>query len=330
VATWMGEAVAPDDVGGLPAWVAAAHVREQVLSYGENPHQPAAKYKTRGVNGGVLNALQHNGKPMSRNNYWDGNAAWRAVNIFAEPAVVIVKHTTPCGVATNTDLVEAYRKALACDPISASGGVVAVNREVTVEMAEEIVKIFTEVVLAPGYANEALEILAIKPNLRVLEVAATTADTLEMQLIDGDMLVQTTDKVDQPGDDPSGWTLMAGEAADEATLADLKFAWRAVARVKSNAILVAADGASIGIGTGQPNRVDSFRDAIRRAGDQITKCVLASDAFIPFADGTRVAIDAGVKAIVEPGGSMRDDETIELCKQHGVTLYFTGVRHFAH
>lgn len=331
IANWMGESLAPDDVDGLPAWIGTVHVREQVLPYGENQHQKAAKYKTKGGNGGIANALQYNGKPMSRNNYWDGHAAWREVNIFtAEPAVVIVKHTTPCGVAVCSDVAEAYRKALACDPISASGGVVAVNREVTVELAKEIMKIFTEVVLAPSYADGALEVLATKPNLRVLEVTASTTGSLEYQPIDGGLLVQTVDNVDQPGDDPSGWTLKSGNPADEATLADLHFAWRAVVRVKSNAILVAADGASIGIGTGQPNRVDSFRDAVRRAGDQITKCVLASDAFIPFADGAQVAIDAGVKAIVEPGGSVRDNEIIELCEKHGVTLYFTGVRHFAH
>lgn len=334
VATWMAQEVFPEDLaGGFPSWVAMEYERQQELGYGENPHQKAARYGIPGVSTGLAKARQHQGKAMSRNNYYDADAAWRAANVFTgEPAVAIIKHTTPCGIALGVDVAEAHRKANYCDPISAYGGVIATNRLVSVEMARQLVAegMFTEVLAAPGYEDGALEILATKVNLRVLEVTVSAGGRLEYQPIDGGLLVQTTDQMHQPGDDPSNWTLAAGKPADETTLADLSFAWRGVSRVKSNAILLAAGGASVGIGTGQPNRVDSCRDAVKRAGEQASGSVAASDAFFPFADGPEVLVDAGVRAIVQPGGSTRDAETIKLCKQHGVTLYFTGVRHFAH
>jgi phosphoribosylaminoimidazolecarboxamide formyltransferase/IMP cyclohydrolase len=262
----------------------------------------------------------------------DINAARRAANDFANPCVAIIKHTNPCGIAVGADVAEAHRKADACDPVSAFGGVIAANRPVSAEMARQLVAdgMFTEVLAAPGYEDGALEILKAKPNLRVLEVTVSAADSLEYQPIDGGLLVQTPDKLDEPGDDPSNWTLAAGEPADEATLADLGFAWRAVRSVKSNAILAAADGASVGIGMGQVNRVDSCRLVVQRGGNRVQGCVVASDAFFPFSDGPEVLIDAGARAIVQPGGSTRDSETIKLCEERGVTLYLTGVRHFTH
>jgi phosphoribosylaminoimidazolecarboxamide formyltransferase/IMP cyclohydrolase len=333
VATWWAQELVPDDLAeGFPSWMAMEYEREQVLRYGENPHQRAARYVIPGVSAGVANALQCQGKEMSHNNYVDINAAWRAANDFAEPCVAIIKHTNPCGIAIGADVAEAHRKANNCDPISAFGGVIAANRPVSVEMARQLVAVdtFTEVLAAPGYELGTLEILATKPNLRVLSIVVTDGDSLEFRQIDGGLLVQTPDKLDQPGDNPSNWTLEAGEPADEATLADLELAWRGVRSVKSNAILAAFDGASVGIGMGQVNRVDSCRLVVQRGGNRVQGSSLASDAFFPFPDGPEVLIDAGARAIVQPGGSTRDAATIELCEKRGVTLYFTGVRHFAH
>jgi phosphoribosylaminoimidazolecarboxamide formyltransferase/IMP cyclohydrolase len=330
VATWAGQELTPEDSDdGFPTWRADVHVLADVLGYGENPHQKAARYVTLDASGGIANARKLGGKPMSRNNNWDSNAAWRAVSSFTDTAVVIIKHATPCGIALGANVAEAHRKANACDPISAFGGVIAANRPVSVEMAKQVVKIFTEVLIAPGYEDGALEILATKPNLRVLEVTASPTGLLEFQPIDGGLLVQTPD-IKQPGDDPRNWTLVAGKPVDEVLFPELGFAWDAVHWVKSNGILLAADGSSVGIGTGQPNRVDSCRDAVRRAGREARGSFAASDAFFPYDDGPQVLIDAGVAAIIEPGGSNKDDETIALCQKYSVALYFTGVRHFLH
>jgi phosphoribosylaminoimidazolecarboxamide formyltransferase/IMP cyclohydrolase len=276
------------------------------------------------------------GKEMSYNNYVDVDAAWRAATDFADPAVAIIKHANPCGIAAiaggSADSVAvAHRRAHACDPVSAFGGVIAVNRPVTLALAEQIAEVFTEVLLAPGFSDDALAVLTRKKNIRLLVMpAGSEPDPVEFQPISGGLLVQLRDGIDAPGDDPGSWTLAAGPAVDAATLADLDFAWRACRSVKSNAILLAMDGASVGIGMGQVNRVDSARLAVERAGDRAAGAVAASDAFFPFADGAEILIAAGVRAIVQPGGSVRDQEVIAAAQAAGVSMYLTGTRHFFH
>ncbi len=333
VASYLGNAVAPDDAGsGFPGWIGAAWERAAVLRYGENPHQRAALYVNAAGSGtdGLAQAEQLHGKEMSYNNYTDGDAAYRAAYDFDAPCVAIIKHANPCGIAVGADVAEAHRKAHACDPVSAFGGVIATNRPVSVEMAQQVAEVFTEVVIAPGYDAEALEILQGKKNIRLLLAAPVVGGGTEMKPVSGGMLLQSVDRIDAEGDDPANWTLATGEAADPATLLDLQFAWRAIRATKSNAILLAHDGATVGIGMGQVNRVDSSRLAVTRAGERAAGSVAASDAFFPFADGLEVLLEAGVRAVVQPGGSMRDDQSVEAAKAAGVTMYFTGVRHFAH
>ncbi|MDT4977561.1 MAG: phosphoribosylaminoimidazolecarboxamide formyltransferase / cyclohydrolase [Pseudonocardiales bacterium] len=336
VASWLGSVVAPDDdvdgsPSGFPGWIAESFERAAVLRYGENPHQRAALYVRLGGPDGLAQAEQLGGKDMSYNNYVDADAAYRAAYDFAQPCVAIIKHANPCGIAIGADIAEAHRKAHACDPVSAYGGVIATNRPVSLAMAEQIGPIFTEVVIAPSYEDGAAEALAAKKNLRVLIAAPRgTGPAAETRAISGGLLVQTADRLDAPGDDPSTWTLATGEPADEATTADLVFAWRALRAVKSNAILLASDGATVGVGMGQVNRVDSCRLAVDRAGDRAAGAVAASDAFFPFADGLQVLLDAGVRAVVQPGGSIRDGDVIDAAKAAGVTMYLTGARHFAH
>jgi phosphoribosylaminoimidazolecarboxamide formyltransferase/IMP cyclohydrolase len=329
VATWLGTVVSPDE-SGFPAFAGAAWQRENVLRYGENPHQQAAVYVNAGAASGLAAGEQLQGKEMSYNNYVDADAARRAAFDHDEPTVAIIKHANPCGIAVGTDIAGAYAKAFATDPVSAFGGVVAANREVTAEMATAMGDVFTEVLVAPAVEPAAREILSAKKNLRVLIVEPPTAGVREMRIISGGMLQQNVDAVDAAGDDSSTWTLACGEAADAATLADLEFAWRACRSVKSNAILVAKDGAAVGVGMGQVNRVDSAKLAVDRAGDRIKGSVAASDAFFPFADGLQVLLDAGVTAVVQPGGSVRDEEVIAAAKAAGVTMYLTGTRHFFH
>ncbi|WP_433610727.1 bifunctional phosphoribosylaminoimidazolecarboxamide formyltransferase/IMP cyclohydrolase [Prescottella agglutinans] len=329
VATWMTSTMIESDEQ-FPRWVGATWDRSAVLRYGENPHQAAALYDSPAGPAGLAQAKQLHGKDMSYNNYTDGDAAWRAAYDHSEPAVAIIKHANPCGIAIGADIAEAHRKAHACDPVSAFGGVIAANREVTVEMAEQVADIFTEVIIAPSYAPGAVEVLTRKKNIRVLEAAAPTATGIELRPISGGALLQERDVLDAEGDNPANWTLVVGEAADEKTLADLEFAWRACRAVKSNAILLAHDGASVGVGMGQVNRVDSAHLAVQRAGDRAKGSVAASDAFFPFPDGLQVLLDAGVRAVVQPGGSVRDNEVIEAAREAGVTLYLTGARHFAH
>jgi phosphoribosylaminoimidazolecarboxamide formyltransferase/IMP cyclohydrolase len=336
VASWLGSSVAPDDevdgvASGFPGWIAATYERAAVLRYGENPHQRAALYISPDRVGGVAHAEQLSGKEMSYNNYVDADAAWRAAYDFDAPCVAIIKHANPCGIAVGTDIAEAHRKAHACDPVSAYGGVIATNRPVTDAMAEQLADIFTEVIVAPAFDEDALERLSRKKNLRLLVAAPRPSQpSVETRSISGGTLLQVADRIDAPGDDPATWTLASGDRADASTLADLAFAWRAVRAVKSNAIVLATDGATVGAGMGQVNRVDSCRLAVARAGDRAAGSVAASDAFFPFDDGAQVLIDAGVRAIVEPGGSIRDEDVIAAAKNAGVTLYFTGTRHFAH
>ncbi|NLI04102.1 MAG: bifunctional phosphoribosylaminoimidazolecarboxamide formyltransferase/IMP cyclohydrolase [Actinomycetaceae bacterium] len=327
IAQWMSGA------DQMPDTYVSSYSKAGDLRYGENPHQKAALY-TDASGRGLAHAKQLHGKEMSYNNYQDTDAAVRAAYDFDQPAVAIVKHANPCGIAVGQTIADAYVRAHACDPVSAFGGVIATNREVSVEMAKGVSAVFTEVIAAPSFAPEALEILQAKKNLRIL-VVEPELTAIETRPVSGGLLVQERDQMNTAGDNAGNWELVAGEAADSQTLAELEFAWRAVRSAKSNAILLARDNGAVGIGMGQVNRVDSCRLAVERAntlgeGERARGAVAASDAFFPFADGLQVLIDAGVRAVVEPGGSIRDDEVIEAAKAAGVTLYFTGVRHFAH
>jgi phosphoribosylaminoimidazolecarboxamide formyltransferase/IMP cyclohydrolase len=365
VSSWFAASYAPDEIAretGWPDLIAQVWTRSDALRYGENPHQKAALYKSRSTSGssrteaadsgsatadpGIANAEVLHGKAMSYNNYVDADSARRAAYDFAEPCVAIIKHSNPCGIAIGTNIAAAHARALACDPVSAYGGVVAANSAVTDAMAEQIIDGFAEVVIAPDFDPAAIEILTARwKNIRLLRCAPppwaasgrdggsrnrSGSPDFEFRPVTGGMLAQTWDRVDEPGDDPANWELKAGEAADAATLADLAFAWRACRAVKSNAILLAADGASVGVGMGQVNRVDSARLAVARAGNRAAGSVAASDAYFPFPDGFEILAEAGVRAVAEPGGSIRDELVIEAARAAGVTLYFTGVRHFYH
>ncbi|SDS34360.1 IMP cyclohydrolase /phosphoribosylaminoimidazolecarboxamide formyltransferase [Nocardioides scoriae] len=330
VASWMGSVLTDtSDGAGFPAWVGGTWERDAVLRYGENPHQSAALYRND-LTPGLAQAEQLHGKEMSYNNYVDADAARRAAHDFDEPAVAIIKHANPCGIAVGADVAEAHRRAHECDPVSAFGGVIATNRPVSVEMARQVAEVFTEVVVAPAYDEGAVEVLQGKKNVRLLVAEPLERGGVEMRPISGGLLVQERDGVDADGDDPDSWTLATGEAASPEVLADLAFAWKACRAAKSNAILLAKDGASVGIGMGQVNRVDSCRLAVDRAGERARGSVAASDAFFPFEDGPQILLDAGVAAIVQPGGSVRDELTIKAAEAAGVTMYFTGTRHFAH
>jgi phosphoribosylaminoimidazolecarboxamide formyltransferase/IMP cyclohydrolase len=358
VASWFAASYAPDQVAqetGWPAITASVLARADVLRYGENPHQKAAIYRSTSAAGrtdptdsGIANSDVLHGKAMSYNNYVDADSARRAAYDFAEPCVAIIKHSNPCGIAIGTDIAAAHAKALACDPLSAYGGVVAANGTVTEAMARQIIDGFAEVVIAPDFDPAAMEILVGRwKNIRLVRCVApawaaagqdgATRDryaeavpSFELHQVSGGQLAQTWDRIDAPGDDPVAWTLKTGAAADAALLADLAFAWRAVRSVKSNAILLAANGASVGVGMGQVNRVDSARLAVARAGNRAAGSVASSDAYFPFSDGFEILAEAGVRAVVEPGGSIRDDSVIAAARKAGVTLYFTGVRHFYH
>jgi len=339
VASWMGNVLAPDPATTtdgatvpFPGWVGTTARRRAVLRYGENPHQAAALYADPASTVGIAGATQLHGKEMSYNNYVDTDAAWRAAHDHDGVCVAIIKHANPCGIAVGTpgsDVAEVHRRAHACDPTSAFGGVIATNTEVSVAMAETVADIFTEVVVAPSFADGALEVLARKKNIRLL-TATWSPSPVEQRAISGGLLLQQRDAVDAPGDDPATWALACGEPASEQQMADLAFAWRACRAVKSNAILLAHEGATVGVGMGQVNRVDAAKLAVTRAGDRVTGSVAASDAFFPFPDGFEVLAEAGVAAVVQPGGSVRDELVVEAAQKAGVTMYLTGTRHFAH
>jgi phosphoribosylaminoimidazolecarboxamide formyltransferase/IMP cyclohydrolase len=369
VASWFASAYAPDETAeetGWPDVTAALWTRREVLRYGENPHQRAALY-TRGgaaqggtaqggaaqggaaqggtgqggtgpggvygqAPAGIAGATQLHGKAMSYNNYVDAAAAWRAAFDFVQPCVAIIKHSNPCGIALGTDVAEAHRKANACDPQSAFGGVIATNGVVTAEMAAQVKDIFTEIVIAPGFEDAALDILSGSKNLRLLTCPPPVrgSHVPEWRQVDGGLLLQTPDEIDAPGDDPAGWELKTGQPASPDMLADLAFAWRAIRSVKSNAILLASGLATVGVGMGQVNRLDAARLAVSRAGERAAGSVAASDAYFPFPDGLEVLTAAGIRAVVQPGGSIRDQLSIEAAEQAGITMYVTGVRHFFH
>ncbi len=375
VASWFASAYAADEIArdaGWPTVAGALWRRADVLRYGENPHQRAALYTDISAEragpgapptpGGIAAAELLHGKAMSYNNYVDADAARRAAYDFAEPCVAIIKHSNPCGIAVGADLAEAHAKAHACDPASAFGGVIAANGPVTAGLARQIADVFTEVVIAPGFDAEALEILSQSKNVRLLRCAGPGGDDppqtppafspggthppgpplggtarppvspgpWEWRPVTGGVLLQTADRVREPGDDPANWQLKAGEPVGAAVLADLGFAWKACRSVKSNAIVLASGGASVGVGMGQVNRVDSSRLAVLRAGDRAAGSVAASDAYFPFPDGFEILAQAGVRAVVEPGGSIRDHLTVAAAETAGIPLYFTGVRHFYH
>ncbi|WP_328692202.1 bifunctional phosphoribosylaminoimidazolecarboxamide formyltransferase/IMP cyclohydrolase [Streptomyces phaeochromogenes] len=329
VASWFASSYAPADESGFPDFIGSTFEKRNTLRYGENPHQGAALYVDG--TGGLADAEQLHGKEMSYNNFTDTDAARRAAYDHDEPCVAIIKHANPCGIAIGGNVAEAHRKAHACDPLSAFGGVIAVNRPVSKEMAEQVAEIFTEVIVAPEYEDGALEALTKKKNIRVLRAHQGPAASVEVKQIDGGRLLQVADRLQADGDNPSSWTLATGDALSPGELAELAFAWRACRAVKSNAILLAKDGASVGVGMGQVNRVDSAKLAVERAGTERARgSFAASDAFFPFPDGLEILTDAGVKAVVQPGGSVRDELVVEAAKKAGVTMYFTGTRHFFH
>lgn len=322
IATWL------DTSEELPDWFGRIYKRENTLRYGENPHQSAAIYS--GGPAGIVGAVQLHGKEMSFNNYTDADAAWRAALDHEQPCVAIIKHANPCGISISTEIAVAHSNAHECDPVSAFGGVVAANRQVSLAMAQKLSEIFTEVVIAPSYEAGAVELLAQKPSIRILQCDVTTISKLEMRPVSGGALLQETDLINAPGDSLASWTQVCGEKVNDELMRDLEFAWKSVRAVKSNAILLSKDGASIGIGMGQVNRVDSARLAVTRAGDRVKGSVAASDAFFPFADGLQILIEAGITAVVQPGGSVRDDEVIAAAQNAGIAMFFTGTRHFSH
>ena len=342
VATWLGEQqitqAFDDKPAGFPQWRGNTYELSHELRYGENPHQAAALYVGQSAAGaGLAQATQLHGKEMSYNNYTDADAAWRAAWDHDRPCVAIIKHANPCGIAVSgQSIAAAHQAAHACDPVSAYGGVIAANREVTVEMANQVAGIFTEVIIAPSYEEGAVAVLSAKKNLRVLQAPRPAEQKFESREISGGVLVQQRDLLTAAGDNPDTWKLAAGPAASPELLRELEFAWRAVRAVKSNAILLAKDGATVGVGMGQVNRVDAAKLAVERAntlaGDEqrAVGSVAASDAFFPFADGFEILAAAGVTAVVQPGGSIRDDEVIAAAEKAGVTMYLTGARHFAH
>ena len=325
IATWLGAS----DSQQLPEWFGQIWSRKNALRYGENPHQDAAIYA--GTGSGVVNAQQLHGKEMSFNNYTDADAAWRAVRDHRDPAVAIMKHANPCGIAVCAlGVAVAYQHAHECDPVSAFGGVVAANRKVDLAMAEPLSKVFTEVVIAPDYDQDALELLMKKPSIRILKAEVTPLDKFELRPVSGGVLLQESDLIDADGDSPAHWKQVCGPQVDEQGMKDLEFAWRSVRSVKSNAIILASMTTSVGIGMGQVSRVDSARLAVSRAGDRAKGSVAASDAFFPFADGLQILIDAGITAVVQPGGSVRDEEVIAAAQSAGIAMFFTNTRHFSH
>lgn len=325
IATWLAES----DSNELPTWFGQIWSQKSSLRYGENPHQSAAIYT--GAHSGIVHAQQLHGKEMSFNNFTDADAAWRAVRDHRDPAVAIMKHANPCGIAVCAlGVAVAYQHAHECDPVSAFGGVVAANRKVDLAMAEPLSKVFTEVVVAPDYDQDALELLMKKPSIRILKAELTPLDRFELRPVSGGVLLQETDLINADGDSPAQWKQVCGPQVDEQGMKDLEFAWRSVRSVKSNAIILASMTTAVGIGMGQVSRVDSARLAVSRAGGRAKGSVAASDAFFPFADGLQILIDAGITAVVQPGGSVRDEEVIAAAQSAGIAMFFTHTRHFSH
>jgi phosphoribosylaminoimidazolecarboxamide formyltransferase/IMP cyclohydrolase len=319
---------ATDESGqALPATLHLALERAQTLRYGENPHQDGARYRRVGGASWWDGAEQHGGKELSYLNLFDAEAAWRLVNRIDAPAAVVVKHANPCGVAVAEDITTAYERAHACDPVSAFGGIVALNRRVPGALARALAPVFTEVVLAPSYDDDALAALLAKKNLRVLSASAPGHEVLDMRSIDGGLLVQERDPVSL---DDSSWRVVTKTQPTESEWRDLRLAWLVCAAVSSNAIVLVNDGQTVGICGGQPNRVDSARIAGERAAGRARGGGCASDAYFPFRDGLDAVVSAGARAVIQPGGSIRDGEVIDAADEHGIAMVFTGERHFRH
>ena len=320
IAEWFNE-------GPLPETMHLSLRKAQPLRYGENPHQSGARYLVDGRRSWWDDAVQHGGKELSYLNLFDTEAAWRLVDRIDGPACVIVKHANPCGVAVGDDIADAYVKANACDPVSAFGGIVALNRAVPVALADALAAVFTEVIVAPSFDADALAILTEKKNLRVLTGPPPYGATLDIRSIDGGLLVQEVDNVNL---DATTWRVVTAAVPTDEQWADLRFAWQVCAAVSSNAIVYAKNCQAFGIGAGQQNRLDSARIAAERAAGRAAGGVCASDAFFPFRDGLDAAAAAGIRAVIQPGGSVRDDETIAAADEHGIAMVFTGERHFRH
>ena len=331
IAEYLGAPVEENDGAGLPQTVAVGFERLAELRYGENPHQSGALYTEAGDSAasGVAHAEQLGGKALSFNNLLDADAAWRIVSDFDEGAVVVIKHNNPCGLATDEDQAVAYGRAFDGDPVSAYGGIVGLNRTVTAEAARAMKGVFYEVVVAPGYDPDALEVLTSRKNLRILLVKPTPSGRSkpEIRRISGGLLVQDADEI---AEDPAEWSVVTEQRPTGEQLADLAFAWKAAKHVKSNAIVLARNRAIVGMGAGQPNRLNSIHLAVRAAGERAAGCVLASDAFFPFADNVEMAAEAGVTAMVQPGGSIRDEDVVAAANRLGLSMVFSGVRHFRH
>lgn len=325
IVTWFDASA--DDPEPLPTTMHLALDRAEVLRYGENPHQQGARYRFAGASSWWDTMVQHGGKALSYLNLYDTEAAWRLAHRYDEPACVVVKHANPCGVAIGSDIADAYVKANACDPVSAFGGIVAVNRTVTAAMATPLSEVFTEVVVAPGYDADALEILLAKKNMRVMSAEAPGEWRFDAKPLDGGFIVQQPDPVSL---DRSGWQVATETPPTDAQWDDLVFAWGVCAAVTSNAIVYAKDRQAFGIGAGQQNRLDSARIAAERSAGRADGGVCASDAFFPFRDGLDAAAAAGIAAVIQPGGSVRDDEVIAAANEHGIAMVFTGERHFRH
>ncbi len=324
IVAWFDE----EDGAELPPSLHLAADRVQDLRYGENPHQVGARYRVAGQRSWWDAATQHGGKELSYLNLYDAEAAWRLVHELGDgPAAVVIKHANPCGAAVADDLTTAYTRAHECDPVSAFGGIVAVNQPLPVALAEALAPVFTEVVIAPAYEAGALDVLTAKKNLRVLEAPPPGALGLALRTIDGGFLVQTPDPV---GVDRSSWTVPSKRSPTDEEWRDLELAWRLVARVGSNAIVLVKDGQAVGIGAGQQNRRDAGALAAEKAAGRARGGAYASDAFFPFPDGLDGAVEAGAALVIQPGGSIRDDEVIATADEHGLAMVFTGERHFKH
>ena len=333
IVSWLDETDADDDP--LPASLHIAAERAQELRYGENPHQVGARYRFSGQRSWWDDAVQHHGKALSYLNLLDTEAAWQLVHALGnangaddgDPTAVVIKHANPCGAAADADITAAYVRAHACDSVSAFGGIVALNREVPPELAERVMEVFTEVIIAPSFSSGAMEVLTTKKNLRIIEAPSPSVAALTMRSIDGGLLVQTTDRLISTADH---WTVATDRAPTSDEMSDLEFAWKVAARVTSNTIVLAKDRQAVGIGAGQQNRRDAGRIAAEKADGRATGGACASDAFFPFKDGLEAAIEAGCTAVIQPGGSVRDDEVIAAANKAGITMVLTGERHFTH
>ena len=338
IVQWLDTCTDDSATGGFPPTIGLALEHAETLRYGENPHQRGARYRLHGASSWWDRATQHGGKELSYLNVYDADAAWRLVHDLGSaggaeeiaPAVAIIKHANPCGAAVASDITTAYRRAHLGDPVSAFGGIVAINQRVPLALAESLAPVFSEVVIAPGYDDDALELLLSKKNLRVLSAPPPGAPRLSVRSIDGGLLVQTPDVI---GDDLARrdeWTVVTKRSPSEHEWRDLAVAWVVCSHVSSNAIVIANDAMAAGVGAGQQSRVDAAQIAVRKAGDRAIGGACASDAFVPVRDGLDVVAAAGVRAVIAPGGSMRDDEVIAAADEHGMAMVFTGRRHFRH